>query len=65
MKYFYIETKEWITDKELQKRLNDGFIFKCNNCHKNIGEHLKVVADGIFCSNCFDCIMEEIQKEIN
>ncbi len=60
MKYYYIETKEWLTSKELQKRLNEGFDFKCNECHKSIGNHIKVLADGIFCEDCFNKIMGEI-----
>ena len=60
MKFYYIETKEWITSEELQKRLNDGYDFKCNECHKSICKNVKTLAEVIFCEDCFDKIMEDI-----
>ena len=61
-KYFHIATKEWFTNQEMEAYLDRGFDFKCNECGKSIGEHLKVLADGIFCVNCFNKIMGEIEK---
>ena len=58
MKYYYIEEEKWITAEELQKRLNEGFDFKCNECHKKIGNHVKVLPEGIFCVGCFNKIIE-------
>ncbi len=60
MKLYYIATKEWITPEELQEKLNGGFKFKCNECHKEISDHLKTLAEGIFCEDCFNKIMGEI-----
>jgi len=57
VKHYYIEEKKWITSEELQKRLSDGFDFKCNECHKEIGDHVKTLAEGIFCVSCFNKIM--------
>ena len=62
MKTYHIATKEWITPEELQKKLDERFKFKCNECHKEIGSHLKTLAEGIFCEDCFNKIMEEITK---
>lgn len=61
-KYFYIETKEWLTSEEVQKRLDEGFNFKCNDCRRSVGDHLKVLADGIFCVDCFNKIMGVIKE---
>ena len=60
MKLHHIETKEWITSEELQKKLDEGFKFNCNECHKEIGDNVKTLAEGIFCESCFNEIMEEI-----
>ena len=49
--------------EEIQKRLDEKFDFKCNECGKSIGEHLTVLAEGIFCPDCRNKIMEEIVKE--
>jgi hypothetical protein len=58
--YFHIATEEWINSEELQKRLDKGFTFKCNDCHKIIGEHIKTLAQGIFCEECFNKLMGEL-----
>jgi len=57
MKYYYADKKEWITSEELQSKLDKGFDFKCNECNKEIGEHVKVLAEGIFCVSCFNKIL--------
>ena len=62
-KYFHIATKEYMDSEEIQKRLDEKFDFKCNECGKSIGEHLTVLAEGIFCPDCRNKIMEEIVKE--
>lgn len=64
MKYCHIATKEWITSEELQKRLNEEFDFFCNECGKEIGEHVKTLAEGIFCVDCFNKIMKDLSKKI-
>ena len=61
-KYFHIATKESMDSAEIQKRLDDKFDFKCNECGKSIEEHLSVFADGIFCPNCRNKIMKEVTK---
>ena len=63
MKIYHIATVEWITPEELQKKLNEGFDFKCNECHKSIGNNVKTLAEGIFCEDCFDKIMEDITTQ--
>ncbi len=60
MKIYHIATEEWVTLEELQKKLDEGFKFKCNECHKEIGNHLKTLTEGIFCEDCFNKIMGEI-----
>lgn len=60
MRFCHIATEEWITSEELQRRLNEGFEFKCNECHEKISSHIKTLAEGIFCEDCFNKIMEEI-----
>lgn len=58
MKIKHIATNEWITSEELQIRLDEGFEFKCNECHNKIGDHVKTLAEGIFCEDCYNKIME-------
>lgn len=60
MKLYHIATKEWINIEELQKKLGEGFKFKCNECHKEIGNHVKTLAERIFCEDCFNKLMDEI-----
>ena len=60
MKYFHIATNEWIDSKELQRRLDKKYNFQCNECHKRIGEHIGVIAEGIFCPNCKESIMNKL-----
>lgn len=52
MRFCHLATNEWMTYKELQKKLDDNFDFKCNECKKIIGEHVAVLAEGIFCKPC-------------
>lgn len=58
IRYFHIATQEYMNSEEVQKRLDEGFDFKCNECGESIGEHLKVLSEGIFCPKCFKEIME-------
>lgn len=62
MRYFHIKTNEWITSQELQKRLDKKFEFYCNECNKKIGNHISVLAEGIFCKKCQIKIIEEIKR---
>jgi|TARA_R100000049_G_C1955574_1_gene109470 DNA-directed RNA polymerase subunit RPC12/RpoP len=63
MRYFHIATGEWITDVELQNRLDQHFDFKCNDCKESIGEHIAVLAEGIFCKPCQQKILNTLTKE--
>lgn len=61
IKHYHTETKEWISSEELQKRFNERFDFKCNECHKEIGNHLKTLAEGIFCVDCYNEILKDFE----
>ena len=62
MQFLHKETNEWMDEEEIQKRLDAGFDFKCNDCHKSIGKHLSVAANGIFCKPCQQKIINDVQK---
>ncbi len=62
MKVYHENTKEWFNPEELQKRLDEGFEFRCNDCNEKVDEHLKTLAEGIFCIGCFNKIIENILK---
>ncbi len=60
MEYYHTATKERISELEIQRRLDKHFDFKCNDCGEIIGNHLKVLAEGIFCVGCFNKLMDEL-----
>ena len=62
MRVYHLATAEWMTSEELQSRLDKGFNFKCNECHKEIGYNVKVLAEGIFCLNCFTKITGDLES---
>lgn len=62
MRVCHLATGDWMNLEELQERLDKGFKFKCNECHKEIGDHIKTLAEGIFCVNCFNKIMGGLQN---
>lgn len=63
MRYFHTATNEWIESRELQRRLDKRFDFKCNECKKSIGSQLGVLAEGIYCPGCRDRIAKVLISE--
>lgn len=64
MKYYHEATDEWMDEKELQKRINKRFDFKCNKCHKSTGSHVAVAGEGIFCKPCQEKIVKSLQDMV-
>ena len=64
MKFCHMATNEWMDTDEIQKRHDEGFDFKCNECHKSIGEHLAVAAQGVFCKPCQVKLIQDVEDII-
>lgn len=61
MRYTYLATNEILTEEDINIRLDEGFDFKCNECKKSCGDHVSVLAEGIFCKPCQMQIIEELK----
>lgn len=61
MRYLHEATNEWMDEVELQERIDHRFNLKCNECHKTIGDHVAVAAQGIFCKPCQVKLVKDVQ----
>lgn len=63
MRFYHEKTNERISPIELKRRFQNGENFYCNECKKELTEHIGTLAEGIFCDSCRDSIIEEIKQE--